>query len=505
MREVEIKFRVHGPFRIPELAGEATGVTSVDAHGTTVLKAAYYDTADLRLAREGITLRLRSGGKDAGWHLKIPEPGSGKGTREEIQRPAAGAAPPPELRELVTAWVRHEQLAAVATLRTERTTSMLLDEAGGPLAELVDDVVSVLDGRQIAAKFREIEVEAGPAAADPDAVLERIGAVLAAAGAVPGEFVPKAVRALGSRATAAPEPPLPEPAGPDDPARDAVVAHLRTHVRAFMAQDPRVRLDASDAVHQMRVAARRLRSGLRTFGPLLDPAWSADLQDQLRWIADVLGGVRDREVLHERLLHQLQELPAGVVADTTSRDLDRMLTDGLADARALVLQELRGDRYLSLIDALVAAATDPPTTPAADEPARQALPPLVRAAWRQLDKRVGKLDDDAPDALFHSARIAAKRARYAGELCTPVFGAPAKAFAAAVATVQEVLGDHQDAAVAQEVLRDLAARRGVRGSTGFALGVLHERQQDVLEETRAQFFGVWKSVRPKRHRRWLAD
>ena len=108
--------------------------------------------------------------------------------------------------------------------------------------------------------------------------IEAVGAVLRAGGAVGGEFIPKVVRALGPQATAAPDPPLPEPVGDDEPVRCLVRDVLRRNVRALITHDVEVRRDLPDGVHQMRVSARRLRSALKTFAVLLDPEWAESLR-----------------------------------------------------------------------------------------------------------------------------------------------------------------------------------------------------------------------------------
>ncbi|HSK27908.1 MAG TPA: CYTH domain-containing protein, partial [Jiangellales bacterium] len=160
-REVERKFRVHGLFRLPELV--VGGVTGVEERGTDVLEATYHDTDDLRLAREGITMRRRTGGSDAGWHLKVPVPKAPPTVRDELRLPLDAGEPghpPAALLSLVQAVIRDRPVRPVATLRTERTTRMLLGDAGAPVAELVDDTVSVVDADgHVAARFRELELE----------------------------------------------------------------------------------------------------------------------------------------------------------------------------------------------------------------------------------------------------------------------------------------------------------------------------------------------------------
>lgn len=134
------------------------GVADVVEPVTAELEATYVDTDDLALVRAGVTLRRRTGGADAGWHLKVP---SGQG-RDEIHRPLgedAGAVPA-DLRERVEPWSGGRALAGVAVVRTHRTTYDLLDAEGAPLAEVADDVVTgePLDGGPTTA-WRELEVE----------------------------------------------------------------------------------------------------------------------------------------------------------------------------------------------------------------------------------------------------------------------------------------------------------------------------------------------------------
>ena len=506
MREVEMKFRVSAPFRLPDLAGDKTGVTTVTKGPVKELCAVYWDTSDLRLAREGITLRHRSGEGDAdGWHLKLPVheagvPDAGAGARDEIHQAGADDRVPDHLRDIVEVHLRAAVLGPVATLQTIRTSYQLLDGSGVPLAELVDDLVSVINQGHVAGRFREIEVEDTGGGLG---VLEDVGTVLRTAGAVGGEFVPKVVRALGPRATADPDPPKPATVDPNDPARLAVQAILRRYIRAFMANDQAVRRGADDGVHQMRVAARRLRSALKAFRPLLDVDWAQSLRDELKWVGDSLGGARDAEVLLARLLGELDALPPEQVVGQVRAKIEQTVGGDLTAATETALATLRSERYLALVDRLVAAGWDPMTTPMAEKPAGDVLPPLVADAWTKLAKgaahvrRRGATDDD-----WHQTRIRAKQARYSAEAVVPIFGKPAKALAKQAEAVQELLGEHQDAVVAADVVRRLAvAPRS--GSIAFTLGLIYARQQQVLARTRDEFPALWAAASDSRHRKWL--
>jgi len=504
--EVEAKFRVHPPFRLPDLTGEQTGVAEVAGPVVRELSAVYWDTTDLRLAREGITLRHRTGdGADDGWHLKLPVheaavPDTGTGVREELHASGVADTVPAELHDLVSVHLRAAVLGPVATLRTTRTTYTLCGNDGKARAELTDDAVSVLSQAHVAGRFREIEVES----VDGDReVLRTVGDVLRAAGAVGGEFVPKVVRALGPKATAEPDPPPPQEVDASAPARLAMQAILRRYVRSLMAQDPRVRRGEPDSVHQMRVAARRLRSALKTFGPLVDETWAKSLRGELAWMADALGHARDSEVLLARLEHALDGLQPDLVLGNARAKVRAQIGADLVEAQAQAVQTLRSERYLALVDRLVDAAWDPMTTQRAEAATAEVLPPCVGSAWRRLAGAAARVKRaDAGDHDWHVARISAKQVRYAAEAVVPFFGKPAKRLAVKAEEIQELLGEHQDAVVAAAAVRRLAGAPRT-GSAAFTFGLLYAREQRAIARTRDEFPRLWSDVSRPAYRKWL--
>jgi CHAD domain-containing protein len=270
-----------------------------------------------------------------------------------------------------------------------------------------------------------------------------------------------------------------------------------------MANDQAVRRGAEDGVHQMRVAARRLRSALKTFRPLVDPDWAGALRDELKWVADSLGGARDAEVLLARLLRDVDALPPELVIGPARARIQATVGGDLASGVATALATLRSERYLALVDRLVAAAWDPMTNAAADAPTCEVVPPLVAKAWRRLAKGAARVRrKDAMNHDWHQTRIAAKQARYSAEAVAPIFGKPAKALARQAEEVQELLGEHQDAAVAAEVLHRLAVAPRA-GSYAFTLGLLYARQEATLARTRKEFPGVWSRASDPQYRKWL--
>ncbi len=489
----DLTLRVHALFRLPELEEALTEVSKVERRTARSMTAVYHDSADLRLFRWGVTLRRREGGPEEGWHLRLPPDGK-DGLGDEVRLPLdAGeiGAVPAELRDLVTSLVREAELVPVATLRTERTPFLLFDAEGEPVAELVDDTVSILDGEHVAARFRELEVAGLGEQAEP--VLADVVALLIDHGAVPGT-ASKAASALGPRASAPPDVVLRGNVCPDDAAADAVRAHIALQVSRFLMQDLRVRRDLPDSVHQMRVAARRLRSGLKVFGPLLDPQWSRHLRDELGWAAGELGRVRDTEVMLGRLDDHAEELPPAD-SQLATDVVERVLRAELSRARELALESLRSQRHINLLVALVDAVHHPVLSELANEPCAEVLPPMVDKSFRRLAKDVSGLHIDSPAEPWHETRIAAKRARYAAELVQPVFGEPAKRLAKALADVTENLGDHQDCHVAQQELRRIALRDDVDGATGFALGLLHAAEEEREMSLREDFVVLWPTVR----------
>ena len=492
--------RVHGLFRLPDLSAADNGVSRAKRQVMRNLSAVYHDTNDLRLARWDVTLRRRQGGVDEGWHLQLPVE-SQPGVREEVHLPlTAGAVGevPHEMRDLILAYARNLDVKPVAELRTERTPYVLYDAQGRAFAELFDDTVSVLDGEHIAARFRELQL----VGLTHDAQLEPLVAAFVALGARPDD-TPKAVTALGPVTQEPPDVPAPQIVGPEDPAGAAVTAHIRRHTQAFLTQDVRVRRDLPDSVHQMRVAARRLRSGLKVFEPMLDIEWAETLRTELGWIAGELGVSRDTEVLQARIDLHADEVGEDF-APLIRAVVDPALSERWHDARDHALKAMVSQRYRNFLDNLVDAASRPRLNSSADAPAQDVLPALVEKAWKKLRKEVKLLELDGEAHPWHEARIRAKKARYAAEAVAPVMGEEVKKFAKALSGVTEVLGEHQDAWVAQQTLKELASAPEIDGLSGFSLGLLHEFEFEQELFARNEFVELWPSVKQAHKKARLA-
>lgn len=277
-------------------------------------------------------------------------------------------------------------------------------------------------------------------------------------------------------------------------AADLVRSVLATHVHAFLVAADQVVTDEPDAVHQLRVQARTLRSVLRTFGPFVDRPWADELRAELKWGADLWGAVRDAEVQRARL-----EADVGRLSEDDREPALRAITQGLGErretARLAALAELSGERWSRLVASLADAAAAPRLTVDAQEPPAEVLPGRVHRASRRLARAVKGLEPDGPAAEWHRVRILAKRARYAAEATAEVLGPVAEGQAEALETVTDRLGDLHDAAVARRTLRTLAAHPGTDGPTGYALGLLDAVEAERARQDRAAFAELWPEVR----------
>ena len=483
MPERELKLEAPPHFDTPDLGGLEDGLTTTEPVERR-LTTTYWDTPDLRLARWGTSLRHRSGD---GWTVKLaPLMEQDMMVREEHAMPGGPTRPPDGALDLLRAFVRTAELKPVASMRTRRRAISLVNGDGKEQAEVVDDEVSVLDGRRIAVRFRQIEVEVRAPAAN--GMVDNVVARLREAGAGPPDPAARHVRAMGPRSQAPPEVSAP-PLDHDSSAGLVMQAAIASPVAKLLRSDALIRLGGDpESVHQARVATRRLRSDLRTFAPLLDPDWADGLREELRWLGEMLGDVRDADILSERLSVQLRQIGS---AGGNSRRLSRQLSGRRRNARARLLTAVRSQRYIDLLERLVAAAQTPQLAEAAAQPVTNALPPLVKRTWDKLSGAVRKLDKAPTDEQLHAVRIAAKRARYAAEAVAPVFGKPARRFADAVADLQQTLGDYNDSVVTTAWLR--GAVSDMEPSTAFIAGARSVRKRSAAS-SRARRRGpvAWK-------------
>jgi CHAD domain-containing protein len=492
--EREAKFAVDPDFAMPDLSAPGDGLRGHEID-TERFVSTYHDTSDLRLVRWGGSLRMRTG---QGWTVKLPQAADGVVlARLEVVFEGPAGGPPAEAIDLVRGIVRGGRLEPVARLETvRRRICLAAGDDARPVAEVVDDAVSVLDGRRVVDRFREIEVEFADDI-EPAAVAPVLASI--AAGAQGGEPTSKVARALGTRAAAAPDVVVPD-VGPASTVGDVIAWAIAGSVVRLIGHDAAVRLgEDPEGVHQARVATRRLRSHLRTFGSMVERDWRDELRAELRWLGDALGAVRDLDVLEERVRRHgpaFSDDDAAGLAKVLGRVLDRREA-----ARDEMLSAMHEPRYIELLDALVDASANPRVVAdVADAPAADVLGVVMDAPWKRLRTRCRALGPTSADAALHDARIRAKRVRFAAESLVPVFGKPARRFARRAEALQQVLGAHQDAVMAMRWLRHEAMHAPAR--MAFVAGRLTAIEASARDDARASLPDAWERLHRTRPRFW---
>ncbi|KIA71605.1 adenylate cyclase [Arthrobacter sp. MWB30] len=496
--EAEQKFDALESTPLPMLDA-IDGVGRVGDPVSHTLEATYFDTSRLSLARHGITLRRRTGGHDAGWHLKLP---LGPGKRTEIHAPLGSAdTVPVELMDRVLAYTRAHAVLAVATLHTDRKSYALYGGQGERLADFVDDRVrahvTVGDDRRL--EWREWEVELAASDGTGDSLLATLTRQLSAAGATPSHRSSKLATALGGLAGLGGELPMVGKADrkPDAAkgagkkrAADAVLSYLQRQLAGLLLQDAHVRLGRDDSVHQMRAFTRRIRSVLHSYRPLFAPGPVNDLERGLKSLAETLGRYRDTEVLHERLRVALDELPENLVLGPLHDELDQRMMIRADTALAAIRTRLTSPGYFRLLDDLEAFIEAPPLTEKGRAPARKTTAKLVNKAVKRLRKRhdaaVSAAVGQSRDEALHRVRKSAKKLRFAAAAAGSVHGKPAAKLGKAAHKVQSVLGTHQDSVLARRELLDLGSAPGT-ASAAFTYGVLHARESAVSDATERKY------------------
>ena len=489
--EIETKLEMAAGAPFPALFGRrklmAAGIAEIGDPQSFALDATYYDTVCLDLLRSRMTLRRRTGGPDAGWHLKLPATDG----RTEVQLPlAAGAAGevPAELAALVRGAARGRNLGPVARVQNNRTVRHLRDKAGTTLIEVADDHVTgtrLLDGPTEQTIWRELEAEI------VDGTREQLAAtvdVLLAAGAGTASSVSKMARAVGY------EPPT---ARRGKTAGAVVFAALGRQQDLLITADRGLRegqSDAPDALHDARSAARRMRAILTVYAPLLESAGTPDLRSALRAFGTVLSTARDVDVAAGRLTAQLVDEPEDYARAARIR-----LQDGCRRRLRAAATEVRifldSPEYLQMLRDIDALVMTPPLSRRGARAAGTELPSLITASWQGLRERADNaLGDPDNVAAVHQVRKYAKTLRYATEAAIQALGADAVVFASALEEIQETLGEFQDAKYASGLLASLARDDETDGVAGFIFGRLHAFEQAMAHGAFDEFTDVWDRI-----------
>ncbi|MBD0694790.1 CYTH and CHAD domain-containing protein [Streptomyces sp. CBMA123] len=528
LKEIERKY--DGLALPPTDLEDLPGVAAIRRAEPQDLDAVYYDTPDLRLLLRRITARRRSGGSDAGWHVKLPLDAD---SRREVHLPLGPGDPhevPAQFVYRLAAFTRGAPLLPVAQLRTHRSRRQLLDDTGRILAEVTEDRVAAQAfdpapapsapgrrGRSVpstaadsaggatvrASGWTEFEVELKHGTRS---LLDGIDAVFAAAGLTRSPWPSKLAHALGSTCTAQAGPTAPRDTGEARTAGELVMRGIRTQYERLLEVDGAVRCGEEDSVHQMRITARRLRSLLKAHRRLLDTRRSTPLADQLRWLARLLGEARDQEVLAGQLTDALDSVPAAMREGALRARITERYARGYQAAWQRAVDELDGARYFTLLDDLEDFLAHPPLRRRARRDVGDYLAGALRREQRRtlhrLDTALGTPAGPPQDEALHSARKAAKRARYTAECAQPAAGrTTAKrlaTYAARMKKLHKVLGNQHDSVVARRTLVDLGAQADADRRHVFAYGVLYEVQRRAGDDALARLPRLRRRVEKSR-------
>jgi CHAD domain-containing protein len=280
---------------------------------------------------------------------------------------------------------------------------------------------------------------------------------------------------------------------------NAVLDYATAQRKAIHDNISGVREGDPDAIHDMRVAIRRLRSTLRTFRGLWDPARSEGLRSELKWLATRLGNVRDGQVMSAALNGAVHGEPPELVAGPVAARLQRRLAGETLPAQEALRETLDGPRFRSLLADLDALLLHRPATGRRRWVTKRAGKALNRA--ERLFARAGQAKPENRDAALHEARKAYKRGRYAVEVFRPD-RKPARRLAKRLSRLQDVLGEHHDTVVLRELLREEGMRAFGEGENAFTYGLLYGRQHETANRLLRKLSKARRAVRKSAKARW---
>jgi CHAD domain-containing protein len=454
------KFDVDDRFTLPKL--EDVVVNGEVQHDTIDSTNDYYDTSDHDLRAQGVLLQRRDGDGETGWQLAVPDDGG----RTELHW-IHSDSPPDEVTTLLTGLTLGKEVASVAKIHTVRERYRIsTPQRGEPCIEVDDDHVRASIGEHLLA-WREVKVDSGAGART---LTKRLTKRLRAAGARPSRYPSKLAHAV----------PAESAAGSSTPADRALTDYLNAQLDQVAAGDVGLRR-GTDPIHDTRVAIRRLRSTLRVFRRVLDQPAIGDLDSELKWFAALLGDVRDCQVQHRRFGDVLDGMPVELVLGPVRSRIRNDLQAIELPARTRLSEAMDSDRYLAIMAVLRRWRAAPPVD---QDIAISTLKKRGRRARHKADRRLAAALETGDDVMLHRARKAAKRARYAAELCKPV-DKKAKRTVKYYKNIQSLLGDHQDTVVATEALRRMAVAAGTTpDENGFTFGMLYAREQQIARQCR---------------------
>lgn len=464
--ENEIKFRIPLRFQLPPDIGEPIP--------PRVFTSTYFDTKQHRLGQLGLTLRKRVERAHGVWQLKIPSGAA----RLELEIDSSSRHIPWEFQDLLTAFFRKQEAVQLGKLRTKRK-GVRIQKDNQVIAEVVQDSVALIRGKKVVHTFRELEVELQESTVTQ---LKSLRKALIHAGAEEKPLQPKIFQAL--------QLPYPLPlalSDPSAPPTEHIRERLHSQFLQMLRHDPGTRLGQdNEALHQMRVATRRIRAIIRAVRSFLAPEWTEHVRQEVGWVGSLLGEVRDWDVLLESFRQNFHDFSSH--EQRSFQSILKKFDDQRSMARARLLEGLRSDRYLNLLNHFEDSLTHLPF-----QPSPLTITDLARKAFHKVQDFVKSSNSLFPKSELHRTRILLKRARYAIELAEPLLGKRAKRFFQQAKPTQDLLGQHQDAVVAEQRL--LALKQHSRGTgIAYVTGLMVERIRNQQSQVYQQIPEQWKKL-----------
>ena len=483
----------------------------VDPESEEEITDTYYDAEDWRFYRAGYALRVRKAGSDAEATMKSLSPAEGNvRRRREITEPIGDDKPttlskaPGPVGERIRSLLGGQDTRPMFEVRTSRQKFALLleDDTGESvngssanrvrIGEVVLDAseVPIGEGRE-SAKICRVEVEAGAGTAPTPDLRGFVDEMQYALDLKPASIskFETGLYATGLSPRGETE------AGPTEieptmSLGEVAFAVLRRQFAKMRSHEPGTRIgEDPEALHDMRVATRRMRAAMKVFEGAL-PERAKWFREELRWVAGSLGDVRDLDVQIGRLeawKNEADKEDSEENSEFLGNILD-VMKKRRTEARGRMLEVLDSARYERLEASFGEMLRRGPGAERElaqvnghspeDEPVTSAAPALVSARYRKWSKAARRLDESSPTESFHDLRKKGKRLRYALEFVSEVYGKPTEALIKPLKKLQDDLGDQQDAVVAAGTLRELGTTtdgpRVPRGAA-FTMGVYSER------------------------------
>jgi CHAD domain-containing protein len=275
------------------------------------------------------------------------------------------------------------------------------------------------------------------------------------------------------------------------PEIERLEAQLIAQRHSLIAHDAGARLAVDpENLHQLRVASRRARAFLRVARELVDGEWAAQLNGALRRLGQASNQARDLDVLLEHLEHEAPTL--GTPDSEAATQLIRMLERDRETVQAELEETLDSSAHRALLEQLALPVE------VAEQPTDRTLADLAARELRRLLTQVRALGKSPADEKLHDLRIRVKRVRYAAELAGVRGGKRTAHLIGAATALQDILGAHQDAVVAEQRIRALA-ERSEDSRVAFAAGRLAERQRQRRDALQRQLPDAWRRLRKLVH------